>query len=89
MINFLIASALVIGVFAGSLYETTYEEAYDMCASRNSSYTDTFDKPGHENDYVEADLYVGKFCLFRCCSSLLWLSLYQVAYTWVAPSALL
>ena len=41
-ISFLI-SMMVISVFANSMYETTYEQAYNACVAEGSIFTDAFE----------------------------------------------
>lgn len=42
----LILNLFVIGVFANTIYNITYGQAFDTCQAANSIYADEFNNPG-------------------------------------------
>jgi len=75
-VSFLI-NLLVISVFANSLHETTFEEAYTTC-SNSSWYPDVFDCTHMDCDFdsfVPGDLYTGGIylgCIFGSWCTYVW-----------------
>lgn len=75
-ISFLI-NLLVISVFANSLHETTYKEAFKTCEARDW-YTEEFDCTKQDCDpesFVEGDLYTGGIylgCSFGIYCTYVW-----------------